>query len=188
MLPATPRKLNQELANATTSSAVLRVIGSHLPEFDAINVVTALHKLARRQAAALRTAPRRSRARCATGCWGSAAAPRACRRGSWRPPCGRWRHSGPSLSAPRALADGALLRAVDFNPQDCANTLWAVAAARAEHPALVQALCATAAAKLRRFRPQECANAVWAVAALRAQESRSSRSGPSGRSAEAPRS
>jgi hypothetical protein len=64
-----------------------------------------------------------------------------------------------------SLSREAERKARDFNPQEIANTLWALATAGVRLPgSLVESLSREAERKARDFNPQDIANMLWALA------------------------
>merc|ERR1712166_690781 len=70
----------------------------------------------------------------------------------WRPERGVW----------EALAEAAVPRVRQFEPQALSNTAWAYATANHEAPALFNAVAEAAVPRLGEFKPQELSNTAWA--------------------------
>jgi hypothetical protein len=68
------------------------------------------------------------------------------------------------LNAWIATAIGELGR---FNPQDLANSIWALATLNHNHQGFANAWIDTATGKLGRFNPQDLSNSIWALSKLR---------------------
>jgi very-short-patch-repair endonuclease/precorrin-6B methylase 2 len=65
------------------------------------------------------------------------------------------------------MSSEAVAKAKDFNPQNIANLLWALATSGVSpNAALVQAMSSEAVAKAKAFNPQDIANLLWALATL----------------------
>lgn len=60
----------------------------------------------------------------------------------------------------------------DFNPQNLANTLWALATLHYSDNAFVPGLLKEAARQLPEFNPQDLTNVVWALASLKHRDER----------------
>ena len=120
---------NSELASEASAEAVLRLWEQRGPEFDAVNVATALHRLAKRLHVCERSALAqglRMRGLCAEAMGRIRYFnPQAVANTVWA--FATLGHRPEALLGPLAEEAGRKLR--DFNPQDLANTAWAFAAA-----------------------------------------------------------
>ncbi len=63
-----------------------------------------------------------------------------------------------------SLCNASHAKLQDFNAQDLANTLWAMAKTGTQMPDVFEALCTAAARKLQDFNAQGLANTLWAMA------------------------
>ncbi len=63
-----------------------------------------------------------------------------------------------------ALCTAGVQKVQDFNAQEIANTLWAMAKTGTQTPDVFEALCAEASRKVQDFNAQEIANTLWAMA------------------------
>ena len=66
-----------------------------------------------------------------------------------------------------AEAAAAVVQSGGGNAQELANLVWSFAKAQHEAPALLEAVAAAAAPRLREFKPQELSNLVWGFATAR---------------------
>lgn len=162
-------QLNSMLVHARTVDNILQVVDSHFEHFNAVNLITALHRMA-----TVVLAPRRSALR------RDVRFKRLVQKLS-----DTLRHSGVGFLKPQDLSNIAwaltklgLLNAVlfghlsdhilatigDFQPVNLSMTLWAFA----RSGFLDEKLFASAAAEVRRqlrdFQPQQIANTTWAMA------------------------
>jgi len=65
-----------------------------------------------------------------------------------------------------ALSHACVDRVRDFNPQDAANCIWAVATLGVTDPHVISSLAYACVAKVKDFNSQDAANSLWAIAKL----------------------
>jgi hypothetical protein len=57
-------------------------------------------------------------------------------------------------------------RVKDFNSQEAANSIWAIATLGITDPHVISSLCEACVARVRDFNPQDASNALWSAAVL----------------------
>lgn len=176
---APPRfvQINEEIACVRGALAVLAVVERSLHEFDSVNLVTALHRLAR-SLGPKRSAPAEptlqklvERARAALPEFGAQALANI----AWSSAVLRLR-DGPLLDAIAQRAIGIYDSHAPMQVQELANTAWAFATLRAAHGGLLVALSAAATGRLSPSRrdaallPQHLSTMAWSLATLAWQD------------------
>jgi hypothetical protein len=65
-----------------------------------------------------------------------------------------------------SLSEACVARVRDFNPQEAANSIWAIATLGITDPHVISSLCEACVARVRDFNPQDASNALWSAAVL----------------------
>ena len=136
-------QLNNALTRLDSSERIAEFVAENVRSFDAVNVATACHRLAKMQS---QTRQRRVETQ-----------PRS-------QPCGPGRDAGQAISALLARASEIVN---SFKPQNVANLMWALATLGVEPGAeLVTVMSRRAVASAGEFKPQNVSNLMWALATL----------------------